>query len=64
MLGTVYHQLTSAMQNWFACNDTTVDGGVNYFLKWGVYNEDLTSPSGCLSTTVIQNFNVPGGASS
>lgn len=63
LLGQVYHQLTAAPQNWFACNDT-VDGQWNYFLKWGVYSEDLTPPAGCLYTKLIQNFNVPGGASS
>lgn len=62
-LGQVFHQLTAAPQHFYACN-ITIDGAVNYHLSWGVTNENLSPPTGCLFTNVYQNFNVPGGATS
>lgn len=62
-IGGVSHELTAAPQNWFACLDT-VNGEANYVLRWGVLATDGSAPTGCTATSVIQNFNVPGGATS
>ncbi|CAJ2512064.1 Uu.00g076890.m01.CDS01 [Anthostomella pinea] len=59
--GTISHRLTAALQSWFACLDT-VNGEDNYVLKWGVFQSNGSPPAGCATTTVQQNFNVPGGA--
>ncbi|ROV98676.1 hypothetical protein VMCG_06759 [Cytospora schulzeri] len=61
--GNIAHKLTAASQNWFACLDT-VNGVASTVLRWGVFASDGTFPVGCTPTTVIQNFNVPGGATS
>ncbi|ROV88412.1 hypothetical protein VSDG_09222 [Cytospora chrysosperma] len=57
--GTIAHKITSASQNWFACSDI-VNNVASTVLKWGVFASDGSFPVGCMPTTVIQNFNVPG----
>ncbi|KUI54230.1 hypothetical protein VP1G_01606 [Cytospora mali] len=59
----IYHKLTAASQDWFACADT-INGVASIVLKWGLFGDDGSFPVGCTPTTVIQNFNVPGGATS
>ncbi|KAK3725911.1 hypothetical protein LTR37_000059 [Vermiconidia calcicola] len=59
--GDVQPQMTAASQMWYACNLTVQ--GENYIgLSWGVYNSNGSSPWGCVSTSVKQNFNIPCNA--
>lgn len=62
-IGQIFHTLTAASQSFYACNKT-IDGETDYYLSWGVYQDNGLPPVGCEITSVIQNFNVPGGATS
>ncbi|KAF3760038.1 hypothetical protein M406DRAFT_358688 [Cryphonectria parasitica EP155] len=61
--GSVFHELTAASQDWFACQDS-VNGTQGYFLSWGVFSEEGLAPTGCVVTNVIQVFNSTGTVTS
>jgi hypothetical protein len=46
---TIAHTLTAALQDFFACEQTT-NGVVEYALKWGVFNSNGSAPFGCTPT--------------
>ncbi|KAH9906203.1 hypothetical protein F4778DRAFT_778595 [Xylariomycetidae sp. FL2044] len=61
--GAISHKLTATTNTWFACEDTA-NGEQNLFLKWGNSKQDGSLPDGCQPAKFIQNFNIPGGATS
>jgi hypothetical protein len=54
---TLGYAIDSAEQGLFACN-STIGGEEVLALSFGVYNENETPPTGCVTAQVVQQYNV------